>query len=886
MKANSALGLVFSAAALIILERYPGPPMQRIGWAIAALVAALGLATLWEYASGWQLGIDELLFRDTGTAFNAIRGRMSPYSAVAFACIGVAIAAYPWRRLRSVTIFGGVVVLLTGGVSLVGYLWNAKEFTTDHWLPPVAVNSGVAFLLLGMATLLALPSKRRVDARVFTWVERRVLAGFSGAMIVLFAVGWYTYRADARFTQAAQQVIQTQNARSALGSLYEAIADEVFSQRNYLLTADKTYRQAYQSFQSTTIRRMEELGKLIAPNPSQRRRYEKLDKLIPLQTEELNRRLALFERTDPTSVRTDLIGGNGITTMVQIRHLLEEMDGAESVALAQRESMLSRTRGISLIGIFVLLGVSTTVFALLFIGIRKETTERLQAHDEARRAITAKESFLAMMSHEIRTPVSGLLGMLELLGLSRLDDQQRELLSAARESGDGLVRIIDDVLDHAKISAGKLEIRPEPTSIPQIVRRVAGTYHAVASAKDLNFIESVDERISPWLLADAQRIAQILGNFVSNALKFTQQGSVGIWVEQLETSDDGETICFSVQDTGIGIGLEAQQRLFQPFEQATLDTTRLYGGTGLGLAISRKLAEMMGAKIALHSVAGEGTTMSLTLTLTPCDMPLDEHSDPTEPRLPGITTVTGAQPTVLAVDDHPTNRLLLGRQLASLGARVHLASAGNEALELWRNGDFDLVITDCNMPDMDGYALASAIRMAEAAAQTGGRIPIIAWTATVLAGAADRCHEAGMDDLLSKPANIAQLRQVLSKWIVVPGARTAPPIDKAALDRLSGDEADSAEIFAEFLAQTTSDLVALDEALASNDLAECAQVAHRIKGASRMVGARELAAASEAIEHAAGQGILQAQALRPTLDTCLQELLNYAASFAADKETS
>ncbi|MEO5831340.1 MAG: hypothetical protein ABIQ36_12320, partial [Rhodanobacter sp.] len=155
MKANSALGLVFSAAALIILERYPGPPMQRIGWAIAALVAALGLATLWEYASGWQLGIDELLFRDTGTAFNAIRGRMSPYSAVAFACIGVAIAAYPWRRLRSVTIFGGVVVLLTGGVSLVGYLWNAKEFTTDHWLPPVAVNSGVAFLLLGMATLLA-----------------------------------------------------------------------------------------------------------------------------------------------------------------------------------------------------------------------------------------------------------------------------------------------------------------------------------------------------------------------------------------------------------------------------------------------------------------------------------------------------------------------------------------------------------------------------------------------------------------------------------------------------------------------------------------------------------------------------------------------------------
>lgn len=881
MKANTALGLVFGAAALLILERRPGPPMQRIGWATAALVAALGLATLWEYASGWQLGIDELLFRDTGTAFNAIRGRMSPYSAVAFASIGVAIAAYPWRRLRHVTIVGGLVILLIGGTSLAGYLWNATEFTTDRWLPPVAVNTAVAFLLLGTATLLAPQLRRRPDVRILTGVESRVLVGFFGAMIVLFAISWYTYRAEARFTQTASQVIRTQETRSAVGGVYEAVSDQVFTERNYLFTADKAHKQAYQSSLSKINGPLDLLGELTAADPSQHRRYEELRKLTTLQTSSLNDRVALFERTDFTTTHAAIIRDHAaITTMLQVRNLLHEMDKVESALLAKHSFTFSQRRGHALVAIFTLLGVSAAVFALLFASIRRETTRRMRAADEARRAIAAKESFLAMMSHEIRTPVSGLLGMLELLGLSRLDDQQRELLSAARESGDGLVRIIDDVLDHAKISAGKLEIRPEPTSIPQIVRRVVGTYHAVASAKDLNLVESVDARISPWLLADAQRIAQILGNFVSNAIKFTQQGSVQLRVEHLEMSDDGETIRFSVQDTGIGISLEAQQRLFQPFEQATLDTTRVYGGTGLGLAISRKLAEMMGAEIALHSVVGEGTTMSLTLTLTPCDMPLDEHQDPTEPRLPGITTVAGAQATVLAVDDHPTNRLLLGRQLASLGARAHLASAGKEALELWRNGTFDLVITDCNMPDMDGYALARAIREVEAHA--GGHIPIIAWTATVLAGAADRCREAGMDDMLSKPANIAQLRQVLSKWIVVPGARAASPIDQTALDSLSSDEAGSAEIFAEFLAQTASDLAALDAALASDDLAECAQVAHRIKGASRMVGACGLAAVSEAIEQAAGRGISQVRALRPSLDTSLQELVNYAASFASD----
>ncbi len=332
---------------------------------------------------------------------------------------------------------------------------------------------------------------------------------------------------------------------------------------------------------------------------------------------------------------------------------------------------------------------------------------------EAEQAVVAtKDAFLATMSHEIRTPLNGLLGMLELLSLWQLDGEQGETLEIARDSGRSLVRIIDDILDFGKIAAGKLEIRTSPVSIQQLLRRTINTFHAVASAKDLTLKQTVDPRISPSLLADPMRVSQILNNLVSNALKFTTEGHVEVRAELLGRQDGADTVRLSVKDTGIGMEPEVQQRLFQPFEQAGASTAGLYGGTGLGLSISRRLAEMMGSTIEVKSALGEGATMSVTLTL-----PISETAPP-ELESKAIKAVSpmieasapGAGPLVLAVDDHSTNRTLLARQIAALGLRVQTAVDGEEALAMWQSserGDIALVVTDCNMPQLDGYGLVA-----------------------------------------------------------------------------------------------------------------------------------------------------------------------------------
>ena len=532
------------------------------------------------------------------------------------------------------------------------------------------------------------------------------------------------------------------------------------------------------------------------------------------------------------------------------------------------------------------------LFAYTDVTTQQNLARALAAAKEAADAANrAKSGFLAAMSHEIRTPMNGVLGMLELLELTDLDAEQRETLTFARDSAVSLLRLIDEILDLSKIEAGQLEITPEPVSLADLASRATTVYLELASRKGVRLECKVDPRIAEAHLADGLRVSQIVNNLLSNAIKFTAQGKVTLELESAERGAGDELVRFTVADTGIGVPQEHQGRLFQPFVQADSDTTRLYGGTGLGLSICRRLAELMGGSIGLESQPGLGATVTVLLRFPLTDpSALQSRKQTRFDQLAAISghgrdahDVVAAGACILIADDHPVNLKLMQRQVSLLGYATDLARDGVEALEKWNTGAYALVLTDCNMPRMDGYQLAREIRRLEAEKKTPRPIPIIACTANAQASDATVCIDAGMSDYLSKPITLPALQSKLGQWIGsgvvaidapaatgrppgppaparpgMAGAEPAsgePPLDSITLNQYTGgDEELRREILRDFLAANAADAVALREALAGEDVAAIARAAHRVKGASRMIGAQPFADVAERIEAAAWTG--------------------------------
>jgi PAS domain S-box-containing protein len=517
---------------------------------------------------------------------------------------------------------------------------------------------------------------------------------------------------------------------------------------------------------------------------------------------------------------------------------------------------------------------------------KQETLNELKV--AAEKANSAKDAFLATMSHEIRTPLTGMLGMLELLSMTKLDNEQQATLDAAWDSGRGLLRIVSDILDWSKIEEGKLELSPLPTSIPQLLQDVVNTYSRVASAKSLLLWQHADTRLNSAYTVDSLRLSQVINNFVSNAIKFTQQGEIELRAELLTRLNGADRIRFSVKDTGIGITSEVQEHLFQRYRQESADTARMYGGTGLGLAICKRLAEMMDGQIELKSEHGQGSLFGIILTLPISVMPgegfLNMHPEVKQRDIEPLFTDGELAPQILAVDDHPINRELLARQLKLLGLNAQTSENGLAALSKWREGDFALIITDCHMPEMDGYELSQEIRKIEAK-ELRPRTPIIAWTANALAEETGRCNAAGMDDLLVKPANLAQLKNTLAKWLSITETnddsstlsprKDGEPIDYSVLNMVMPNSAEHNQVLKEFLMHIRADHAKLSKLLKQGDRNNIEHTAHRMKGSCRMVGATPLAKACETIEHAArDDDMIKTGAAKMALDKALVQIEN------------
>lgn len=507
-----------------------------------------------------------------------------------------------------------------------------------------------------------------------------------------------------------------------------------------------------------------------------------------------------------------------------------------------------------------------------------------------------KSEFLATMSHEIRTPLTGMLGMLELLSMGHLDPGQKTTLDTAWGSARSLLRIVNDILDWSKIQEGKLELSLQSVSIPHVLQEVVNTYSRMASAKSLTLLQHSDARLSPAHLVDPLRLSQVLNNFVSNAIRFTHQGAIEIRADLIKQAESGEQIRFSVKDTGVGISMDAQKRLFQRYRQESADTARMYGGTGLGLAICQRLADLMDGQIELESEPGQGSIFSITLTLPISGVPGESvqyaHPDVAQGTVTPLFGSNETAPLVLSVDDHPINRDLLARQLNLLGLRAITAENGEQALALWQRGDVAIVITDCHMPEMDGYTLSQAIRKIESEEDLP-HTPIVAWTANALAEESHRCHAAGMDDLLVKPASVSQLKKMIGKYLPAqansdrpsspaqsdtPNARDEGPIDLSILAQIVPEASAQLQTLREFQAYLHPDLLRLAEAIEKSALTDAEKMAHRMKGSCKMVGATYLSAACAAIEQSAhNQDMNGARTAKTLLDEAVEQFDAYLA---------
>ena len=503
--------------------------------------------------------------------------------------------------------------------------------------------------------------------------------------------------------------------------------------------------------------------------------------------------------------------------------------------------------------------------------------EAVAARSVAEHASRAKSTFLAAMSHEIRTPMIGVTGMLEVLARTPLTPQQRQMVSTAESSAASLLQIIGDILDFSKIEADKVELSPTTFSLETVVRAAAETFVHTASAKGLLLTWSVDDTLAPAQLGDPMRVRQIVSNLISNAVKFTDIGGIEVVVSVLESSPEAQTVQVAVTDTGIGISPEQQSNLFAEFTQADVGTQGRYGGTGLGLVICKRLATLMGGDITLQSAPGTGTTMRL-VALLPVGNPDELQLDPegasivrsTSRPMPSREQAERERSLLLLAEDHPTNRTVLSLQLALIGFHVDLAEDGQEAYEHWLTGRYGLLLTDLNMPRLDGYDLARRIRAHER--ETGApRTPIIALSANVMQGEPAKCLAVGMDDFAAKPTTIPTLAARLARWLphlkwTSEGSERAEllvteaasrgqwpdgPIDAAALDALTGGDPELAANFVQdYLEVTRGDLLALRAALQAHDTDNARRQAHRIKGAAGMVGMHRIGRLAEQIEAA------------------------------------
>ena len=472
-----------------------------------------------------------------------------------------------------------------------------------------------------------------------------------------------------------------------------------------------------------------------------------------LQAQEIDKVVLVRLLQEADELNPDVLSlGNSAEAMTA--SLLEEQ-GADILGLNTQITWLT-------LGLLVLFVVAAIALYRRDLAQAKEHQEVKALVTMAQQASRGKSQFLANMSHELRTPFNSILGMLQLLQTTGLNEVQADYVRTASGSASHLLTILNDILDMSSLEAGKMNMQPEATQLQNLLRNVNDVMQPLALDKNLSYEFQTDEGLPTWILADATRVKQVLFNLLNNAIKFTKQGGVVLQVTK-ETQAAGTTVLlFSVQDTGVGMRPETLSQLFKRFYQVDAGTARLHEGTGLGLEISQSLAQLMGGRIEVQSEWQKGSCFTFFLPVQPCDPPhaaLNGHASAANLTKPAIT---GKR--ILVAEDNPVNQKLLGILLERMGHQATFCDNGQLAFDALvrqsQQAPFHLILMDIHMPVMDGLTCTRAVRNLP---WPVGDTPIVVISADVMNDARETALAAGVNDFISKPLQMARLEEVLQK---------------------------------------------------------------------------------------------------------------------------
>lgn len=788
MKVNAAIGLFFLGIALLFFEDTQKYTTHRITrWSakfFVTLTFLIGILTLFEYIFDINFGIDELFFIDTvrpGTRFLA--GRLAPITAINFMLLAIALflSSNDKPHLQRASQYIIFLAFLTSFQALIGYFLGVTYTFGTAYYTQMAIHTSALFIILsagflyarknmglmkiatsptvaGRSTRLLITSailvpplvnilQIRAEAAGFFDADFSVLIRVMGSVLFYLAIVWKMAN-DLHQTEELQT-----EAENKLIIINTELEKRVIERTEAVVKNEGKVRAILESAFDAIVG-MDQAGLIIEWNPraeeifgwskSEAIGMHMSDVIIPERYRKMHEKgLQHFIETGEgpvlnRSIEISALRKNGDEFPVELSITPLKIDN-QFIFTAFLSDISKRKADEK--------------------NLKELNVELEKAAKEAKQASETKSFFLANMSHEIRTPINGVIGMTNLVLDTSLSPQQREYIEIIRTSADSLLAIINDILDLSKIESGKMELEKIDFEVSSLVNDITKTLKIIALQKGLNLKAHIPSSLVENVVGDPGRIRQILVNLISNAIKFTNQGEITVRATELLNDSTQIAIRFEVEDSGIGISQETLKKLFQPFTQADSTMSRKFGGTGLGLSICQRLVEMMNGKIGAISVEHSGSTFWFEITLKKSQ---NKHAHSIHNFEQELTTYKTGR--ILVVEDNFINQKVARAMLEKIGHRVDTVGNGLEALSALEQFPYDIVLMDCQMPEMDGFEATEAIRRGKRD-KIPATIPIIAMTANALSGDKKRCIAAGMDDYISKPVNIQSLNKLLQKWL-------------------------------------------------------------------------------------------------------------------------